>query len=248
MSFNPLSLAAQMRRDMQTAYENEFTLFCQARGYDSCHIDCREAFLATVWADKEPFYRDLYTRHQDQLLLEMHMVLERSKLQQQRARAALGLGPLDMKVWFVTVRPKPGTTLDDLYEQTAKFASSTTWVKYQVVFEQKGECPETLGEGVHMHGLFYAHKRSLFKAKQPVVSRALKDFPCADSAAIEVEPLTTTGDEQRVLGYILDWKSEDGHKEKTREADQLWRRNMGLAPSYDRLPVPRVPLASMNPN
>lgn len=60
----------------------------------------------------------------------------------------------DNKTVWITVNPKPETTLTDLKNLITKFVGKK-WItsKYAYTFEQRGETPETRGQGIHCHVL-----------------------------------------------------------------------------------------------
>ena len=52
---------------------------------------------------------------------------------------------------FVTIRPQPGTEFKDFYNKVVKAISKKWITEYTLVFEQKGENIETIGDGFHVH-------------------------------------------------------------------------------------------------
>ena len=60
----------------------------------------------------------------------------------------------DLTTWthiYVTIRPREGIEFNDFYKKVVKAIHKKWITDYILVFEQKGETVETIGDGFHVH-------------------------------------------------------------------------------------------------
>lgn len=133
------------------------------------------------------------------------------------------------QTYFITVRPNENDiTFDKFYELIGKFVSRKCFKTFTLVFEQKATEPP-YGKGFHCHILANMSQRS----KTEVLRDTQSTFKhCASANCIQVDIVKSSNDMQRITGYILEWKSEDDHKEQTKNADVEWRQQRGLLDAY----------------
>lgn len=147
--------------------------------------------------------------------------------------------------YFISVRPDTSKiTFDAFYALTKKFLERKCFNTYELVFEQKGVTYETLGDGFHIHIIAKMRQRSRGEVLRDTQS-TYKD--CTAANCIEVDTIKTPQDMARIKAYILEHKSQDGHKETTKEWDDIWRERLGLLQTYEgEMPpfAPRLGLSS----
>ena len=56
---------------------------------------------------------------------------------------------------------------------------------------------------------------------------------CPGGQGVEVEPVRKEKDLKKVMSYMLEWASKDGHKIVTKQMDIAWRESLGLQPFYE---------------
>ena len=134
------------------------------------------------------------------------------------------------KAYFVTVRPDPAVPFETFKAKVEDFASRKVLEDYTLVFEQKGEDEATQGEGFHMHMLL---EKTSLRSKADILRAAQSTFKhLAAPQCCRVDRCKTVKDVDRVKSYILEWASEDGHKDLTKQMDIAWRESRGLKPFY----------------
>lgn len=142
--------------------------------------------------------------------------------------------------FFVTVRPRPGVTFEDFYILTYKWVNRKFMETYNLSFEQKSI--DGSGEGFHIHVVCCTKHRSKGECLRDTISSFRK---CCEENCIDVQ--TTRNPADIVKNYLIEYKSDDAHKEPTKKGDKIWRLKMGLAPLYSNgydsgfSDLPRVP-------
>jgi len=158
------------------------------------------------------------------------------------------------RVFMITVRPKEGLLLlEDFVRGIQKMLERKVFVHWQASFEQKGVDDESLGTGMHVHVVAECScAKSL--VLQAVVGQC-KDGTWACGAlsrwvndgliepnCVDVRPCK---DPARVVQrYLVDYVSDDGHKEVTMAWDAKWRSMEGLLPLYNSENGMCVPIKS----
>lgn len=128
--------------------------------------------------------------------------------------------------FFVTVRPKPGITFEEFYKITYKFVNRACMLDYKLSFEQKSALGN--GDGFHFHMICQTRHRSKGECLRDVQSTFRK---VADDNCVDVKP--TRNPEEMFTKYCVEYASDDGHKEVTRDGDRIWRNKMKLADVYE---------------
>lgn len=138
--------------------------------------------------------------------------------------------------YFITVRPRPEITFDKFYHLVKRFTERKCIEEYTLSFEQKGTIEQNnIGFGFHVHICAKTTHRSKGECLRDCKSTFM--CLCAENC-IKVEP--TKNPQTIIDNYLVEYKSEDGHKEITKTSDSLWRQQMGLAHLYrqdDPLPL-----------
>lgn len=127
--------------------------------------------------------------------------------------------------YFITVRPKPGITFDQLYALAYKYTNRACMIDYTLSFEQKSK--EGTGEGHHVHIVCETKHRSKTECLRDTISTFNS---IADANCIDVK--TTRNPQELIKNYLVEYKSDDEHKEPTKIGDAIWRGAMGLNPLY----------------
>lgn len=133
------------------------------------------------------------------------------------------------QAYFITIRPDDKRVLFiDFKQKVEEYLNRTCFVDYVVSYEQKGITMETLGEGFHCHIVATMKQRS----KGEVLRDTLSSFNSwivegkIASNCIQVD--ITKDSKQLIQNYLIDYKSEDGHKEATKKYDEIWREKNSL--------------------
>jgi len=131
------------------------------------------------------------------------------------------------KEYFITLRPDDKrVSFDDFQQKVIEYLNRKCFITYDCSFEQKGESDETLGNGFHCH--IIAKMKQLSKAH--VLRDTLSSFKNIDWIAPNcIKILPTKNGKELVQNYLIDYKSEDGHKIVTQAWDDKWRDNLGIS-------------------
>lgn len=133
------------------------------------------------------------------------------------------------QTYFITIRPnEQDIQFQGFYDHVHKFISRKCFKQFELVFEQKATEPP-YGKGFHCHILAQMSQRSKGEVLRDVQSTFKH---CASANCIQVDIVKTNDDLTRIRGYMLEWKSDDEHKEVTKQADIAWREQLGLLPVY----------------
>lgn len=143
--------------------------------------------------------------------------------------------------YFISIRPDDTkTAFDDFRQKILEFVTRKCFLSYALSFEQKGVLPSELGKGFHCHIVAKMRQRSKGEVLRDLKS-TFKTWLDDDRLAPNcIDVKVTKNPEQLVQTYLVDYKSDDEHKEITKGMDDLWRREMGIPPLYtsDRLSSP----------
>lgn len=180
---------------------------------------------------EEGDYKDMYEKYfemQVQLGIKEHLTTMSIFTRLEEATAEY---LSDKKQWyFITVRPDESKIeFEDFFKKVSKFLSRACIEDYHASVEQKGTDDESLGKGFHLHAVVKAKWRSKSECLRDTQSTFLK---CTAPNCVKV--ITTKNPLELVQNYLIEYKSDDGHKEVTKAWDKIWRDKLGLAPSYSR--------------
>lgn len=130
--------------------------------------------------------------------------------------------------YFITIRPDESkTNLIDFIIKVEKFVKRKCFLDYTLSFEQKGTSIDTLGQGFHAHIVAECSWRSKGEALRDTQSSFQK---CTAPNCIEVK--TTRNPQDIVNNYMIEYKSDDGHKESTKQWDHIWRTTNNIKSIY----------------
>lgn len=128
--------------------------------------------------------------------------------------------------YFITIRPKPGVDFLEFVKLVHKYVNRAFVLEYKLTFEQKD--PQGSGEGFHAHIVANTKHRS----KGECLRDTLSTFnSIAEPQCIDIKPTRNPG--EMFQKYCIEYKSDDNHKESTKEGDDIWRQRIGLKAFYD---------------
>lgn len=137
--------------------------------------------------------------------------------------------------WYlITIRPPTAVDWNAFLERVKLLITRRCFREWTLSFEQKGTTEDTLGNGFHVHIVASVTQRSKGELLRDI-SSTMKGL--IGSEGIDIEPTRNPG--TIIQNYLIDYKSNDGHKELTHEWDTRWRLTMGLKATYtneDNLP------------
>lgn len=135
--------------------------------------------------------------------------------------------------YFITIRPDDKQcTIEDLVTKVETLIQRSCFISGSYSFEQKGTFPEELGNGFHCHlvcNMKQASKGQVLRDLKSSFASWIKESKIAENC-IDVQG--TRNPDDIIEGYLLGYESEDGHKEKTRGMDELWRTMSNLKRIY----------------
>lgn len=134
--------------------------------------------------------------------------------------------------FFITIRPR-SNNFALFYTAVQRLVARKCFQEFTLSFEQKGVSDDELGEGYHAHIVAKMTQRSKAEVIRDVAS-TMKDI--CDENFVDVKP--TNNPCHLVKNYLVDYVSEDGHKEVTRDWDKKWRDQIGLSDLYTDVPGP----------
>lgn len=135
--------------------------------------------------------------------------------------------------YMITIRPDH-TKIDffDFKQHVEQFVTRKCFVEYKYSFEQKGTDPMSLGHGFHVHIVAKMKQRSKSEVLRDTLSSWKEWIDKGFIAANCIDVITSKNGDALVENYLLEYKSDDGHKELTQSWDELWRTGMSLQRLY----------------
>lgn len=139
------------------------------------------------------------------------------------------------KWFFITLRPekKHEHRFNDFKQEVMEYLKRTMFIDWTMVFEQKGETEETLGEGYHCHILSrcadWATKQKMINDTKSTWKKWLNgDVP---DAFVQIDKVETTTDHDNKIKYMSGDKADEW-KQKAVEMDILFREKYHLEKLY----------------
>lgn len=138
------------------------------------------------------------------------------------------------KQWYmVTIRPDcTKCHFLEFKEKVETLLERKCFIEGSYSYEQKATSPSDIGTGFHVHIVTKMKQASKGQVLRDVTS-SFKDW--IDKGFITANNLdvrTTKNPDDLIDNYLLEYKSDDGHKETTQAMDELWRTSMGLKRIY----------------
>lgn len=135
--------------------------------------------------------------------------------------------------YMITIRPDDSKVdFIDFQRYVEYFVQRKCFMNYKYSFEQKGIEPMDLGKGFHVHIVADMKQRSKSEVLRDTLSSWKEWIDKGYIASNCIDVITTKNGDALVENYLLEYKSDDGHKEVTRSWDELWRTGMSLKRLY----------------
>lgn len=183
----------------------------------------------------EDHYQEEYERHfETQVSLGIKEHITTMKIFSRLEEATAEYLSEKRQWYFITIRPDESKIdFKDFYKKVAKFVNRACIEDYHLSLEQKGTDVASMGKGFHVHIIAKAKWRS----KAECLRDSQSSFVSC-TAANCVQVLTTKNPMEIVQNYLIDYKSDDGHKEVTKAWDEAWRKTLQLLPHYSKADNP----------
>lgn len=182
--------------------------------------------LTKTWRDKQTAQRTREYIGDIRTALELRDAI--AALEEETGETLLHVPQGNKQAYFITVRPDTKkVSFVDFYNDVKKFTDRKCFIEYKLSFEQKGITAETLGEGFHVHIVASMKQRSKGEVLRDTVN-TFKGYTAANC----IEVLTTKNPAELVDNYLVNYKSDDGHKAPTQQWDAAWRQRENLESLY----------------
>lgn len=145
-----------------------------------------------------------------------------------------GVDPNKKKWFMITIRPDCNKVTFDMFnKRVLSLLDRKCFLRGSYSFEQKGESDDSIGHGFHVHIIAECTQVGKAQVLRDVLSSWNEWIKNGwiSSNCIQVDK--SPNPDELKKNYLIDYKSNDGHKEKTKQADQKWRLLLGLQPIYD---------------
>lgn len=135
--------------------------------------------------------------------------------------------------YFLTIRPDDSKcTIEDFMEKVDRFVRRKCFISYRLSYEQKGESINDLGKGFHVHIVANMRQRAKSEVLRDTLSSWNDWIKKGWITPNNIDIRTTKNPDKIVDEYLLEYKSDDGHKEKTKNCDTIWRQSKGILDLY----------------
>jgi hypothetical protein len=131
-------------------------------------------------------------------------------------------------IW-ITIRPTKLTIKEFQFRVIEWLRDTKNILEWEYCFEQKGETPETCGQGHHLHGLFSC-KYTAAKVKQDILSY-FKNFGM-NGYGVDAEKIRFEDDAVRLRNYMTGDK-HNCNKQFAVHFDEPWRKSNNLKNLYE---------------
>lgn len=136
------------------------------------------------------------------------------------------------KQWlFITIRPSQSTSWSNFKKISDKYLSSKRFEDGSYSYEQTGTTHETVGTGFHVHIVADTTWRSKAECLRDTIT-AFKNI-CEPNC---IKILPTKNPHKLIDEYLVNYHSDDDHKEPHLHWDTIWRNSLAL-PSLHKLPL-----------
>lgn len=135
--------------------------------------------------------------------------------------------------YMITIRPDDKKIdFPTFMIEVEQFVKRKCFLNYVYSFEQKGTDPMSLGSGFHVHIVADMKQRSKSEVLRDTLSSWKSWIDNGLVAANCIDVVTTKNAEALVQNYLIDYTSDDDHKEVTKSWDEMWRSGCGIDPLY----------------
>lgn len=141
--------------------------------------------------------------------------------------------PLE-KHWYIMIKPREEYNHPYVMHEFFLKLYAKPWINIHfATYEQNGKTPEQYGVGCHLNIICSVTKRSMAELKRAIEPIFVVRFPNGEHSmnaqSIDYNHLKTRKDYNYVKQrYLIDYFSNDGHKQEMKEHDYQWRHNMNL--------------------
>lgn len=135
--------------------------------------------------------------------------------------------------YMITIRPDD-TKVDiiDFIQRVNAIVSRKCFIEGKYSYEQKGTSVEDHGKGFHVHIVARMTQASKGQVLRDMTS-SLKDWIEAGFITPNnIDVRTTKNPDELIQNYLIEYKSDDDHKEVTQAMDELWRTGNSLKRIY----------------
>lgn len=137
------------------------------------------------------------------------------------------------RYYMITIRPVSDVVDFNVFKDKIEtLVHRACFLDYVYSFEQKGTSPTELGTGFHVHIVAAMKQRSKAEVLRDVVSTFNPWIAKGWIASNCIDVRITKNPTEVVQNYLIDYKSDDGHKETTKTYDDLWRSEKNLKNIY----------------
>lgn len=131
--------------------------------------------------------------------------------------------------YFITFRPDCNKcSFNEFACKVEEFLKRKCFIHYTYSYEQKGTSEETLGIGFHCHIVAEMKQRSKTEVIRDIMSSWKKWIDEGKIASNCIQVDITKNPDELVKTYMIEYTSDDGHKEVTKEWDDKWRTRIGM--------------------
>jgi len=129
--------------------------------------------------------------------------------------------------YMITIRPDEKKIQFRVFKTLVEKYVRKKMIIYTYSFEQKGTDENTIGQGFHVHIIGTIRQRD----KTTCLAQTCNFFAdCTAPNCIQVDYCSHP--EATIQNYLIDYKSDDSHKEVTKQGDEIWRREEQLQELY----------------
>lgn len=182
----------------------------------------------------ERLYNEQFDRECKYVLNEIRRMKKMKEIIQEEFKELLLDDQPEANSYFITIRPDDTQCkFEEFYERVTSIVSRKCFLDYTLSYEQKGTDPSSLGKGFHCHIVAKMKQRSKGEVLRDIQS-SLKDWIENHKIASNcIDVVLAKRPQELINKYLINYESEDEHKEATKTWDELWRTEMGLKPIYN---------------
>lgn len=135
--------------------------------------------------------------------------------------------------YFITIKPNDSQcSFLEFKNKLDIFLQRSMFLEYTYSLEQNGLTPSDLGKGFHVHIVTNTSCRSKAEVLRNCLSSWNDWIKHGKIASNCIEVISTKNPDFIIKNYMVEYKSEDNHKLKTKEWDDIWRNENNLQKLY----------------
>lgn len=189
------------------------------------------ALMERSGLDYQEWYDKTYQSELDKELMRFEEIIGFANTLHERYKAIVGGG--HESKFFITLRPNDTKcTFLEFKEKVEAYVKRKCFIEYEYSFEQKGTNIDDLGKGFHVHIIAKMKQRSKSEVLRDTKSTFNDWITTGKIAENCIEVLVTKNGDKLVQDYLIEYKSDDGHKEVTKKWDYIWREKEGVEKLY----------------